>query len=159
MVHTLCRTTIDGDFYGATLVISGRVEFDKPPIVNTLCHHSDVRKTFTNGFIFIKLGLDVNATDLNNIFHELYHSLTNRKCNPAVIKKNIKTYTRDHCYNLLFIISDVWEIKHAEPLLEALSNCKTVITTSMKAEVEHNIPSQHLFSIGSDDVQGCSIVF
>lgn len=145
IVGKLC---VGSHTYGATLILTGTV--DLVTIVKTLCQLSVVKETFSDGFIFTTLG--TGDIDPINKLSEMYKSLTGEQCNSNV-EENIQILTSDHCSNLLVIIFDVYEAKHAELILKAFSNCKIVVTT-MKTEIARNLPSQHSVTIDSGDIQG-----
>ena len=146
IVHKLC---VDSYTYGATLILTGAVEFDT--IVRTLCHIPLVTETFTDGFVFTEFG--PGDIDPINKLSEMYNSLTGERCDNSVVEEKIQILTSDHCCNLLIVIFDVWKVKHTEPILKAFSNCKIIITT-MSTEIKRYLPSQYSVTVDSGDVQG-----
>ena len=63
------------------------------------------------------------------------------------MEQKINQITSDYYRKLLVIIDDVWNVEDAEPLVKALSSCKTILTTRMN-DVEQYIPSQHSVTVG-----------
>ena len=135
----------DGNTYKATLTITGPGGFGKTTTAKLLCYHPDVKKHFTDGFIFIELG--PQPTDPNIKLRAIYKLLANEQCGINVVGQKIYQLTNDCCRNLLVIIDDVWHVEDAEPLVKAFSNCKIVLTTRMN-DIEQYIASKESMSIG-----------
>ena len=49
------------------------------------------------------------------------------------------------------IIDDVWQIEDAQPLIEAFSNCKIVLTTRMN-DLDSLIPSRETVTVGPMEI-------
>ena len=144
----LLQATNDPNKYGTTLTITGAGGFGKTTTAVSLCHHSIVKKQFTDGFVFIELG--PQATDPSIKLTQLYHLLTGeylKQCDINHAEQEINQLTSDYYRNLLVIIDDVWHVEDAEPLMKAFSNCKTILTTRMN-DVEQYISSKQSVTIG-----------
>ena len=145
----LLQATIDPNKYETTLIITGAGGFGKTTTVISLCYYPVVNKHFTDGFVFIKLG--PQATDpsikLMQVCYLLTGELTDKQCDIIDVEQKITQVTSDYYNNLLVIIDDVWHVEDAEPIVKALSNCKTILTTRMN-DIEQYIPSKQSVNIG-----------
>ena len=129
IVTKLLQATIDPNKCGVTITITGAGGFGKTTTAISLCHHPLIKKHFTDGFIFIRLG--PQATDSSIKLRAIYKLLTDEQCDINVVEHKIDKLTSDCYRNLLVIIDDVWHVEDAEPLVKAFSNCKTILTTRM----------------------------
>ena len=145
IVTKLLKTTTDPNKYEITLTITGIGGFGKTTIVTSLCYHPLVKKHFTDGFVFIKLG--PQATDPSIKLRDIHNLLTGEQCGINVVEQKINQLTSNYYHNLLVIIDDVWHVEDAEPLVKAFSNCKIILTTRMN-NIEQYIPSKQSVIIG-----------
>ena len=144
----LLQTTNDPHNYATTLTITGAPGFGKTTAAISLCHHPDIKKYFTDGFLFIELG--PQATDPSIKLTRCYHLLTGEEIKRGDInhaEQEIKNLTCNYYRNLLVIIDDVWHVEDAEPLVKAFSCCKTILTTRMN-DIEQYIPSKQSVTVG-----------
>ena len=141
----LLQATNNPNKYETTLTITGAGGFGKTTIVISLCHYRVIQQQFTDGFVFIELG--PQATDPSIKLRAIYNLLTDEQCDINVVEQKIDQLTSDYCRNLLVIIDDVWHVEDAEPLMNAFSNCKTILTTRMN-DIEQFIPSKQSVTIG-----------
>ena len=141
----LLQATIDPNKHETTLNITGAGGFGKTTTVISLCHHPDVNKHFTDGFVFIELG--PQATDPSIKLRDIYNLLSGEQCGINIVIQKINQLTSDYYHNLLVIIDDVWHVEDAEPLVKAFSNCKTILTTRMN-DIEQYIPTKQSVIIG-----------
>ena len=140
----LLQATTDPWMYGITLTITGSSGFGKTTAAISLCHYPVVNKHFTDGFVFIELGLQ--ATDPSIKLRDIYNLLTGEQCSVNVVEK-INKLTSNYYHNLLVIIDDVWRVEDAEPLVMAFSNCKIILTTKMNG-IQQYIPSEQSLYVG-----------
>ena len=144
----LLQATTDISQYKTTLTITGAGGFGKTNIVTSLCHHPLVKKQFKDGFLFIELG--PQATDSSIKLTRLYHLLTGEDLKQGDInhvKLEILGLVSNYYRNLLVIIDDVWHVEDAEPIVQAFSHCKTVLTTRMN-NIDQYLPSKQVVNIG-----------
>ena len=141
----LLQVNNDPNKHETTITITGTGGFGKTTTVISLCYHPMVRSQFTDGFLFMELG--PQATDPNIKLRALYNLLTDQKCDINVVVQKVNQLTREYYRNLLVIIDDVWHVKDAEPLVNAFSSSKIILTTRMK-DIEQFIPSQNSITIG-----------
>ena len=144
----LLQTTNDPHNYATTLTITGAPGFGKTTAAISLCHHPDIKKYFTDGFLFIELG--PQATDPSIKLTRCYHLLTGEEIKRGDInhaEQEIKNLTCNYYRNLLVIIDDVWHVEDAEPLVKAFSYCKTILTARMN-NIQQYIPSKHSVMVG-----------
>ena len=144
----LLQAINDPNKYGTTLTITGAGGFGKTTTAISLCYHRILKEQFTDGFVFIELGLQ--ATDPSIKLNQLYHLLTGeylKQCDINHAEQEINQLTSHYYHNLLVIIDDVWHVEDAEPLVKAFSNCKTILTTRMN-DVEQYISSKQSVIIG-----------
>ena len=140
IVTKLLKSSLNPDTYATTVTITGAGGFGKTLIVTKLCHHPDIKKHFTNGFVFFTLG--PQTTDPSIKLCKACHLLTGKDLKEGDIDfaiQEIKKITNAHFQKLLVVIDDVWSHKDAEPLVEAFSNCKIILTTRMN-DLEQYIP-------------------
>ena len=138
------QTANDPKTFGTTLTITGAGGYGKTIIVTSLCYHPAIKKQFTNGFLFIKLG--PRSTSTNSKLKEIYELLTNKICSNDLVEK-IKLLTNKYYRNLLVIIDDVCNIEDAKLIVTAFSNCKTILTTR-KNNIAKFIPSEESIIVG-----------
>ena len=104
-----------------------------------------MKEEFTDGFVFIELG--PQATDPSIKLGQIYHLLTGENLKQGDTHyaiQEIKQVTHAYFCSLLVIIDDVWHMDDAEPLVQAFSNCKTILTTRRN----EYISSKNLVLIG-----------
>ena len=135
----------DPSKHETTVTITGAGGFGKTTTVISLCYHPIVHNQFTDGFLFVELG--PQATDARVKLRALYNLLTDQQCDINIVEQKVNQLAREYYRNLLVIIDDVWHVEDAEPLVNAFSNCKIVLTTRMK-DIEQFIPSQNSVTVG-----------
>ena len=140
----LLQATNDPNEYEITVAITGLGGFGKTTTVISLCYDPDVKKQFTDGFIFIKLGPE--AIDSSLKLRGIYENLTGQKCDIHNVEQTVSELINDLYRNLLVIIDDVWYVEDAKPLVKAFSSCKIILTTRMN-DIEKYIPSKRSVSI------------
>ncbi|XP_065894557.1 uncharacterized protein [Dysidea avara] len=148
IVAALCQNTANQDSSGTTVTVTGLGGFGKTSIVTALCHHHKVQQQFTDGFLFIELGLQ--ATDPFMKLSQLYHLLKGeylKKNDSNHAEKEIQELTRDHGRNLLVIIDDVWHVEDAEPIVRAFRYCEIVLTTRIN-DIDKYIPTKQVVCVG-----------
>ena len=145
IITKLLQTTNDPNDYEAALIITGAGGFGKTNTVISLCHEDLIKEHFTDGFVFIELG--PQATDPTIKLKGICNSLFNEQCDINVVEQKINQLTNDYYRNLLVIIDDVWDVKDAEPLVKAFSNCTTILTTSMN-NIQQYISSKQSVIVG-----------
>jgi len=135
----VCAAILDGDCYETTVTVTGAGGFGKTTLVTALCYHPEIKKQFTNGFVFVELG--PQASDPSIKLSQLYHLLTGSyllQCDINQAEQEIRQLIKDCNHsNFLVIIDDVWHVEDAEPIVKAFSNCKIVLTTRMKDLVQY----------------------
>ena len=140
IVTAVLESPSDPTTYGATVTLTGVGGFGKTLIAIKLCHHPDIKKKFTDGFVFFVLG--PQKCDPSVKLSKAYHLLTGKDLKEGDIdlaQQEIKKVTCEYFQNLLVVIDDVWNVEDAEPLVESFSNCKIIITTR-EEDLEQYIP-------------------
>ena len=126
-----------------TVTVTGAGGFGKTTLITAVCYHKVVTEHFTDGFLFIEIGLQ--PVDPASQLHQLYSRLTGGKSFPrgnlANLIEGVRSFTDKYYRNLLVLIDDVWDIGDAEPILNAFSSCKTVLT-SRKSDICQFISSE-----------------
>ena len=151
MVTKLSLATINPTHpsrYETTLTITGAGGFGKTTAVISLCHCPTVKEHFTDGIVFIELG--PQATDPNIKLCHLYQLLDGehlKQCNVNEAEQKIKDLTSTYYRYLLVIIDDVWHFEDAIPLVNAFSNCATILTTR-RNDIEQYIPFHQSVIVG-----------
>ena len=140
----LLQATNDPNEYEITLAITGPGGFGKTTTVISLCHDPDVKKQFTDGFIFIKLGPEAINSSMQ--LRAIYQHLTGEKCDINYVEQTVSQLMNDLYRNVLVIIDDVWDVKDAKPLVKTFSSCKIILTTRMN-DIEQYISSKRSVSI------------
>ena len=148
ITNKLCQASVEPDTYGSTMTITGAGGFGKTTLVISLCHQSDLKQCFTDGFVFVELG--PQATDPSIKLNQVYHLLTNQHLKQGDINhavQEINLLTGACCRNLLVVIDDVWYVEDAEPFVKAFSQCKIILTTRMN-DIEQFIPTKESVIVG-----------
>ena len=132
LVSAVMTTELEPKIFGSTVTITGVGGFGKSVLAKALCHHDTIKAKFKSGFIFVELG--PKTFDPVVELHQWYYLLTGKEfpasqSNTTNIVKGLRQMTINHSDKLLVIIDDVWHVEGAEPIVEAFSNCKTIITT------------------------------
>jgi len=147
-VSKLCQSIIGPNSYGTSLTVTGAGGFGKTSLVTGLCYHPVITKQFTDGVVFIELG--PQATDPSMKLSQLYHLLTGQYLKQGDINhtaQEINELTSLYYRNVLVIIYDVWHVEDAEPIVQAFSNCKIILTTRMN-DIEQYIPTKQIVTVG-----------
>ena len=147
----LLNSTLDITSVGPTVTVVGVGGFGKTTVVKSLCHQENVKKNFKDGFVFVELGPQVADAALE--LHHIYYQLSGKQYpqgNINHIIKEVRNLTSHQC-KLLVIIDDVWQIEDAQPLIEAFSNCKIVLTTRMN-DLDSLIPSRETVTVGPMEI-------
>ena len=144
LVSAVMKAELESNRFGSTVTITGVGGFGKSVLARALCHHDAIKAKFKSGFVFVQLG--PKAFDPVVELHQLYYLLTGKEfpashSNTTNIVKEIRQVTSNNFDQLLVVIDDVWHVEDAEPIVEAFSNCKTIITTR-KNEVHEQIPTK-----------------
>ena len=133
-----------------TVTVSGTGGFGKTTLVQAVCYHELVKKHFTDGFMFVDIG--PQYSDPAAQLHQLYHLLTGGKSLPrgdlGFVIEEIKIFTSTYCRKLLVLIDDVWEVNDANPVLQAFSSCKTILTSRI-ANICELVTSEEYITVDS----------
>ena len=125
IITKLFDTTSNLDSSKSIIAVTGIGGFGKSTIVTALCYNPQVKKKFTNGFLFIELGPQATCPKIK--LNEIYFDLVGDNISNA--ESEIVKLTKCTLHNLLVIIDDVWHVEDAVPIMKAFSNCHIVFTT------------------------------
>jgi hypothetical protein len=113
-----------------TVAIVGAGGAGKTTLTTRLCYEEAIHEAFPDGILWVKLGPELNPTQIFNRLTSLYQILTRKSTEPIDSEDAIqKLATELRNKQCLIVIDDVWDIEHLRPFLQGGKECVHLITT------------------------------
>ena len=150
LIKRLFDAVLVPEFDSSTITICasiiGGAGSGKSTLMTALCHQTEIKNFFKDGFLFVHLA---THPDPSTTLSQLYYLLTKKEIKTKednghldVIISELRHITANYFSHLLVIIEDVWDSIELEWYTTAFSNCR-VIATMQDQSIADEISSSH----------------
>ena len=110
-----------------TVMVHGLPGAGKSVIAAAFATAVSVRRSFTDGVIWLKLGREPTALTQWRLLGQALGDAEQHYADVDRAEKRLGDALRDRC--CLIVLDDVWEVRHAEPVWNALgARCRLLLT-------------------------------
>ena len=136
LFDAVLHSKIDSSTITICASIIGGAGSGKSTLVTALCHQTEIKNHFKDGFLFVHLG---TCPDTSTKLSQLYYLLTKKKIKAKednghldVIISELRHVTANYFSHLLVIIEDVQDAIELEWYTTAFSNCCVIATMQVQ---------------------------